>query len=367
MNGIIKQRIKKIFNELDDDISHILINNSIEKYIDSNFFYLTGIKSGMFEDSFAVASRDGNLTILTSALEAETAKAADIDVKINDGEWSTLPKLFEGSKKIGINYYGTITDRFFRLGKLFGGNRLIDISRILDEMRMIKDESEIRLLRRSAKIVSSMFESLKSEIRAGLKETEVSAIIDYNMMKNGASSTSFSTICGTGKNSAEPHHSPEETKIRKSDFIVCDFGARYGRYCSDFTRTFVIGKGNKKQRSLYETVLAAQTNSLNAIKPGVTGKEIYKTALKTIEDGGYKGRFTHGIGHALGLDVHDSSTINPFGDNPLKENMVLTVEPGIYIPRYGGVRIEDDIIVTKKGYELLTIAPKKWADITIEK
>lgn len=367
----IKRRVQKVFSFIKDgNISHIVIKNGIQPFIDANFFYLTGAISGIFEDSYVVVSREGEVKIITGALEAETARGTGIDVIVPksaaradfDGALKTE---LAGAKTVGLNYSGSSAKDYLGLKSALNGFRFTDIGLALDKARMIKDEFEIGLIKRACDISSKVFLDIKESIKDGLKENELAAVINYNMMKTGASGPSFDTICGFGKDSAEPHYSPHEVKINRGDLIVCDYGARYNRYCCDITRSFVYGEPSKKQKEMYDTVFLAQKAALGAVAAGKDGFGVYSAAEDIINKSEYRGLFTHGIGHSLGLEVHDSTMLRPFKTSKLEEGMVLTVEPGIYLPGFGGVRIEDDVLVTKNGYEVLTSAPKEFEEILI--
>jgi Xaa-Pro dipeptidase len=371
VENIIKTRVKRLFELAEDkDLSHIIIMNGPSPYIDANFFYLTGVTSGIFEDSYVVASKDGEVTVITGMLEAETARSTGLNVvvpmsrKRADFDEALRVSLM-GADKIGINYSGSTTKSYVELKETLANPQIVDVSLVLDKARLIKDANELAIIKKAAELSSATFKIIKKSIKDKLTENELAAIINYNIIKLGASSAAFDTICGFGKNSAEPHHIPNQTKVSKGDFIVCDYGAKYNRYCSDITRTFIYKSPDEKRKDIYKTVFLAQKAALEKISPGVKGFEVYKAAETVIDGAGYNGRFIHGIGHSLGLETHDSSILNPGGDLLLEEGMVLTVEPGVYLPGFGGVRIEDDIVVTKGGYKMLTDAPKELEDVII--
>ena len=184
------------------------------------------------------------------------------------------------------------------------------------------------------------------------------------MMKLGAEETSFSSIVAFGENASMPHYSPGERKLRKNEFVLMDFGARYKRYCSDITRTVVYGKATDEMKEMYDVVLRAQTESMKLIKENVNGKDVDLAARKVIDESKFKGRFIHSLGHGVGMDVHDHPALASTYDFPLKENMVVTNEPGVYIPKVGGVRIEDDVIVKKDTCEVISTAPKDLIELS---
>jgi Xaa-Pro dipeptidase len=195
-------------------------------------------------------------------------------------------------------------------------------------------------------------------------EYEVAAEIDYLLQKNGANSSAFTTISSFGKNTSNPHYTHGNYKLKDGDFILCDFGARYKRYNSDMTRTFVLGKPNQKQKKIYETVLKSQEKGFENIKPGIAAKDVHNVVNDFINKTEFKDLFIHSTGHSLGMDVHDPGVgFNSKCDITLKENMVLTVEPGIYLPNLGGVRIEDDILIKEDGIEILTTASRYFIEI----
>ena len=242
--------------------------------------------------------------------------------------------------------------------KTIPDKEFIDVSQSILESRKIKENDELRNIREAAKIASDSFEDFIKTLHEGMTESELAANVVYAMMKNGASGESFSTIVAFGKNSAIPHYSPGKAKLKKNDFVLVDYGALYNRYCSDTTRTVVFGRASDEQKEMYETVKKAQHDSMIAIKEGVNGKDIDKIARNIIDSTKYSGRFIHSLGHGVGLDVHDHPALSPTYDFILKNSMVITDEPGIYITNFGGVRIEDDVIVKKEDSEQITNAPK---------
>ncbi len=231
------------------------------------------------------------------------------------------------------------------------------------DARVVKDEKEIANMKRSAAISSKVFEELVGSIQAGIKEYELAAEISYNLGKKGSSGVAFGTIASFGENTAEPHYSGGDRALRKGDFIVMDFGARFNMYCSDITRTIVMGKATKKQRKIYDTVLEANELAIDQVKEGVEGSELHNSVKEFIDKKGFKGMFTHGLGHSLGLTAHDGRGLNQSTDIELKKNMVFTIEPGIYIPGYGGARIEDDVVVRKGKCSVLTKATKELIEL----
>lgn len=360
------KRIKKIFSNA-KDIDAIVIQNAIEPHIDLTFFYITELTNGLFENSTAIIKKN-ELEIIIPQLEEESAKncKAKINVyKSKDEREKLLKEKLKGIKKIGINSDELTYGSYLQL-KNFSKARFIDVSESIRKTRLVKDEKEIGLLRKACKIVSEVADEIPSLIREGVKESEVASEINYLMNKKGASSPSFTTIPAFGKNSAEPHYTSSLGKAKKGNLLLFDFGAKYQRYCSDITRTFVLGKASVQQREIYNTVLNAQQIAFDKIRQGVKGGTVHKEVEKFINnayDGKFKGKFIHSTGHSIGLSVHDGGVLHPRMDLTLKEGMVFTVEPGIYISGFGGIRIEDDIVVKKNGIEILTNAKKELIEI----
>jgi Xaa-Pro dipeptidase len=229
--------------------------------------------------------------------------------------------------------------------------------------RLVKDAQEIDLIQRACDIASRAFEDTLPFIRSGVTEAEVASELVYRMQKNGATAASFRTIVGSGPNGAEPHYTAGPRKLERGDMIVIDFGAQYRMYCSDITRTVVVGKASAEQRRMHETVARAQAAALAKMRSGARGKSVDAAARSLIDRTKYKGRFIHGLGHSIGLAVHDGGALNASSDIVLRPNMVFTDEPGVYVPGYGGVRIEDDVLITKGAPRYLSTAPRELLEL----
>ena len=236
-------------------------------------------------------------------------------------------------------------------------------SKELDSLRMVKTEEELNYLRIAEKIGVDAFLAVLPQIQVGMTENELAAELEYQMRKRGAEGTSFETIAISGKKTSMPHGKPDEKKLENGDFITMDFGCRYRGYCSDMTRTIVLGTAKEEQKRVYQIVKEAQAAGLSAIRAGISGKEADAVARKVIDDAGYGKYFGHSLGHGVGLLIHEQPNLSPLSETILKPGMVVTCEPGIYIPDFGGVRIEDMVCVGEDGCENLTHLDKELIEL----
>ncbi|MCI4371067.1 MAG: Xaa-Pro peptidase family protein [Thermoplasmata archaeon] len=363
----MRDRVKRIFKNVNDGLDLIVFLNSVEPHIDMSFFYATGLTGGLFEGCGAWLTPDGNCEITTSALEEETAKKSGLPLhrfQTRDESTAAIKKQLKGHRKIGVNAAELTHFAYERLKKLAPKNaRFVDVSDPVMETRLVKDPQELERIQRACDIASRSFEQTLPLIPSGVTEAEVAAELEYRMQKNGASGPSFRTIVGSGPNGAEPHYTAGSRKIVAGDMIVIDFGALYEMYCSDITRTVVVGKPSEEQRRMHDTVARAQAAALAKMRSGSRGKAVDAAARTLIDRTKYKGRFIHGLGHSIGLAVHDGGALNPTSDLALRPNMVFTDEPGVYVPGFGGVRIEDDVLITNGNPRFMSTAPRELLEL----
>jgi Xaa-Pro aminopeptidase len=233
------------------------------------------------------------------------------------------------------------------------------VSGLLEDLRLIKTEDEIKIIKEAANIAEAAFAHILDFIRPGKTELEVSNELEFFMRKQGATSSSFDIIVASGARSALPHGVASEKVIEKGDFVTLDFGAYYQGYVSDMTRTVSVGEPHPELKNIYEIVLEAQMRGVRGIKAGITGKEADALTRDYITEKGYGEYYGHSTGHGIGLEVHEGPGLNFRSDLILQPNMIVTCEPGIYIPGLGGVRIEDDLIVKDGGNENLMSSTKE--------
>lgn len=349
----------KLF-DMNQNIEAILIYNGGEGSFDPSFFYFTQLTRGLFEGSYVLLTRK-NLKVLTSRLEEETARSEDLDVEVYSSYRERDEIIKRATKDVtflGVNYSGMSHADYLTLKDRLPDKELVDVGESILNLRLIKSEREISKLKRAAKIVSEVGNKIPNMLKEGMMENELAAKVAYEMMNSGASSPSFDTISAFGPDSAEPHFVGGNRKLKKGDVVLVDFGAKFERYCSDMTRTYFLGKPDKEMLEMYDIVHEAQDKGIKYIKSGRNGRDVDQEARKIIDSSKFKGRFIHSLGHGIGLNVHDHPALAPSYDFFLKEGMAVTVEPGVYVPKKGGVRIEDDVLVTKNGHEVITTASK---------
>lgn len=237
------------------------------------------------------------------------------------------------------------------------------VGNLVQQIRMIKDQKEIETIAHASSIGDAAFSHILTVLRPGMTEIEVAIELEFFMKKKGASKLSFDTIVASGTRSSLPHAVPTDKVIESGDFVTMDFGCIYQGYCSDMTRTVVVGKASEKQKEIYHLVLQAQLNALAKIKPGIKGKEGDAYARNIIDEAGYRVNFGHGLGHSLGMEVHENPRFSLLSEDLILPGMVMSVEPGIYIPDFGGVRIEDLIVMTEDGLRNFNSSPKELIEI----
>jgi len=234
---------------------------------------------------------------------------------------------------------------------------------LINHLRMRKSQAEIESITRAQRIAEAAFAHILDKIAPGITERELALELDYTMLRNGAEALSFETIVVAGENGSKPHGVPGDRKLQRGDLITFDFGAVVDGYHSDMTRTIALGKPSEQQREIYELVLAAQLAALAAIKPGAACKAVDAAARDVIKAAGHGEHFRHGTGHGVGLEIHEEPRLAPTSKDVLKPGMVVTVEPGVYLPGACGVRIEDMVVITETGYENLTKTTKERIEV----
>lgn len=349
--GLKKLRIAKLRQELSARKLDGIIIKSLP-----NIYYLSGFTS---EDATLLITMEKSFLLTDFRYLEQAAKEAEHYeiIRVDNNLWKTIGKLAEGLRSIGIEE-DSISWADFRIAQEVFGRGLLDAAGILRDLRQVKDEAELNIIREAVAITDQAFTDVLQKIRPGVTEEDLALELEFFLRKNGASGKSFEFIVASGNRSSLPHGTASSKKITSGEQITLDFGAKYHWYCSDITRTVFVGEPDAKYKEIYEIVLEAQQAALEIIKPGLTGKEVDSIARDIIRKYGYADYFGHGLGHSVGLEIHESPRFNTRDNTVLQPGMIMTVEPGIYIPDWGGVRIEDMVLVTKNGVEVLTQAPK---------
>lgn len=348
-------------------IRSILENKGLDAVLISNQFnmrYISGFTGGTgylyISQKRSVVLTDFRYTIqaqresnLFEVLEVENSYSEEIGSLVREEE----------VKNLGFEGLDILYEAYKKLEEELKFVQLVSIGDSLSALRSVKTHEELECIKMAEAIGDKAFEEVLNWIKPGMTELEVAAYLEYTMKSNGAEGLSFETIVASGVHSSMPHAVPTTKKLEQGDFVTMDFGCIYKGYCSDMTRTIVIGKANDRQRKVYDTVLQAQLKVLDFIKAGYQGKEIDKIAREFIYQAGYEGCFGHSLGHSVGLFIHEEPRLSMKEERIIETNVVVTVEPGIYIKDFGGVRIEDLVVVTEDGCKNYTHSPKNLIEI----
>ncbi len=332
----------------------------------SNVAWLTGFER-VFDDepAHAVVLTASACSLHTDSryFDALSSRAAGTPIAI-DGQTMAhsafLKRIVEeqGNAAVKVGVEDSLTLAEFRgLEKAFAQQsqvQLVELSGFVEELRQVKDESEIQAMRTAQAITDRAFSRIVEFMHAGLTEREVQLQLDNYLFEEGAEGLAFGTIVATGAHAASPHAIPGDTRLSAGDAVVMDFGARYGGYCSDMTRTVFVGQPSAELERAWQTLRRANEECEAMVAAGVTGAEAHAHAEEVLAQGGYAGAMGHSLGHSVGLDIHESPNLSPRNDAPLAAGNVVTVEPGIYLAGKFGMRLEDFGVVRTSGYEVLT-------------
>ncbi len=340
----MKQRRKNLLKN-----AHKIDCDTLVTFEPENLFYMTGF----WGEAIGLLEKNGKTTIIAPELEVGRAKDESVDCQIITAERGTglisslVKKIQKNRVCTDCQNYSTVTSLKKSIPKIKASTEPFYNSRI------IKDENEIKILKKASNIIDEMFEICSKKIRVGQKESELQTILmtyamEQQMFDTGYKSTLNPLIIAGGPNGALPHAQVTNRKFKKGDLIVADLTLRYKGYVSDATRTFAIGKISSEAKEAYEIVKESQKLGLKAVKPNVNCKDVDLACRKYIDDKNYGQYFIHSTGHGIGLEVHELPTISYRSETKLQENMAITVEPGIYIENKFGIRIEDSLIVKKK-------------------
>jgi Xaa-Pro aminopeptidase len=323
----------------------------------TNVRYLTGFSG----TNGQVLVRDGGATFFSdpryAARAADLVEGAEIVIyptKLTD----RLPEQLNGVARLGVEAGAMTLLERDQLAEALASVELVPTKNAVEDLRRVKEQAEVEKLREAVKIGDAAFNWVLDHLSPGATERSIALELEVWMRKAGADHVSFEPIVGSGPLSAHIHHTPSDRSFDKGDLVLLDFGARIAGYCSDLTRTVVLGPATDDQRALYDIVLAAQQRGIEAVAVGAPCAEVDAAARAYIDSAGYGDSFAHGLGHGVGLDIHEAPRLHRTSEETLLEGDVVTVEPGIYVSDEGGVRTEDCVLVTAQGAEVLSAASK---------
>ena len=365
-------RCKKLFNVINSVNGKSKKNKDVEAVFifnkdlpDQNFFYITGFHHGVFENCGLVMDSECNYKILATTLEEEIIEDVFDTSKLyvyktEDERNKSIKEALKRYKRIGVSYKNLTYSHYIWLKESFPDIQWIDISSDFKKIRMIKSRSEIAIIQRACDIASKVADMIPSFLKIGMTELELAAEVEYHMKLMGAQSIAFKTISAFGENSSKPHYIGGEVKLDRQNVVLVDFGAEYNGYVSDITQTVLIGHPPSELIEMYKVVYNAQRIAFDMMKAGVKVTKVEGEVRKYIDSHeNFKGRFIHSLGHSIGREVHDDGYPGKEWDWELYPGMVLTVEPGVYLPGKYGVRLEDDILIEKNSCKVITSANKE--------
>ena len=335
----------------------------------SNLRYLTGF-DGVWDtepSSLVLLTATQALVITDSRFRDAATQAADdgpLEVRVAQADpWELVSEALAASDLHRVAVESTLPYSVVeRVRKLLTAE-VTPVDDWVESLRATKDADEIARTVAAQALTDAAFDHILEFVSVGMSETQIALELEFHMRSHGSEGVAFSPIVASGPNSALPHAQPGERLVRRGDFLKMDFGARVGGYCADMTRTIVIGAASDQQREIYDAVRAANQAGIEAVSAGRTGVEIDAAARAVIVDRGFGEYFGHGLGHGVGLEIHEAPSVGPRGTNVIGAGSVITIEPGIYIPGFGGVRIEDLVVVEKDSCRVLTQSTKELIEL----
>ncbi len=354
-NGIHKKRLELLRRELElKNIDAAIVSKK------QNCFYLSGFTGS---SSYLIITPDDSILITDSryTLQAKEQAAIYKIIKFENNIFETLGNCLAGLKveKAGFEDSYVTYDMYEKYTEKIGLKQLIPLRDIIERLRMKKDEHEKEMIKHAVRIADLAFEHILGFIKPGVREIDVANELEYFMKTENAKSSSFEIIVASGERAAMPHGTASIKKIGQNEVVTLDFGAVYNGYCSDMTRTVFTGKPDEKITKIYDIVLHAQQEALKNAKSNLTGREIDEAGRRIIRNAGYGDEFGHGLGHGVGIDIHEEPRLSPKSDCLIEDDMVVTIEPGIYVEGLGGVRIEDMAVINGDNPIVLTESTKK--------
>ena len=332
----------------------------------ANIYYLTGFTG---EDSWLVVTRDGALLISDSRFTHQIAEETD-GIEVAIAPLGVTRPAFRAQTleqmrlaRLAVESHRLSHAEHAELERSLPRTTLVPGDGWVESLRVVKDRAEIAEIERSVAVAERAYRAVQAGWTGAESESNLAAELEYRIRLLGGSGCSFPPIVAGGVRAALPHARPTEAELGRAPFILIDWGAIVGGYASDLTRVWAVDRIPPKLARVYQVVLQAQLAAIDRLAPGVTLGDVDRAARQVIESAGFGARFGHALGHGIGLEVHEAPRVGPRQKRPLKAGMVVTVEPGIYLPAWGGVRIEDDVLVTRNGHRVLSTLPKEQPDI----
>ena len=324
----------------------------------NNMRYLTGFTGS--EGAFFVGKDRACLLVDGRYTTQARREAPRVEIVSFTDKMRDIADLLASQRVLRIGFESSVItyDDYTILHNCLRSAELVPLSMELQGLRAIKDDEEIGCIKTAASIAARALTHTLAAVEAGVSEREIAALLESDMLREGSERPSFDTITASGENTALPHAHPGSRTLCRGDFVVIDYGAVYKGYHSDETCTIAVGTVTEEQRKIYNIVKDAHDRALDAVRPGIHCREIDAVARRHIDDAGYSSYFSHGTGHGVGLAVHESPVISSRSRSVLEQGMIITIEPGIYIPGLWGIRIEDMVLVTADGCKILTEMPK---------
>ena len=339
-----------------------MASSGVDGFLVSSFLnwrYVSGFRGDA--GALLITEEDAYLFTDSRYIEEAEREAVGFTVKMTTVETDEIKATVQarGIKRLAFEKEHVTYSTWERFKERFEGVELVGVSGWVEDLRMVKTPEEIACIEKAQAIADDAFRLLVDTIRLGAREIDLAMELEFTMRKMGSEGVAFPIIAVAGQRSSLPHGVPTQNALKDGDFVTFDFGGKYQGYCSDETRTLIAGHADERHREIYNVVLEAQMAGLEAVKPGAMGKEVDAAGRKVIEDAGYGQYFGHGIGHGVGLAVHEGPSAGKKSETVLQPGMVVTVEPGVYIPGFGGCRIEDLVLVTETGHRVLSASPKE--------
>jgi Xaa-Pro aminopeptidase len=359
------------FEERRKKLRRMISKNNLDGLLVTSFTNVTYLTGFTGDDSYLVVGRNDQLLFSDERYRTQLEQECPgLPIEIRGPGKKMLRSVANGlekmkARKLAIEANSVTVGLRDALANVLAKIELVPTDGWVEQLRMVKDREEISRTREACKQAERAFQVVRALLTEEMTELQVAAELEYQARRFGAKGLSFPPIVAVGPRAALPHASPTSRKIGASDFTLIDWGAHEGLYVSDLTRILVTGKISPKLRKIYNVVLKAQLAAIQAITPGVTCEKVDTVARDIIAKAGYDKQFGHGLGHGTGLDIHEAPRLSQGQSTVLKAGMIVTVEPGIYLPGWGGVRIEDDILVTRNGHEVLTAVPKQLEDCLV--